>query len=526
MAVPRSHTWVAGEILLASDLNSEFNNIVTNGTAVAFPATAAVSMAGFALNFDVANTMALTAGPKGLNLSSTTAINDVFTTVASATTPDIWTAVGGVVNYTGTVTATGFVAAPQAGARRTLVCAGAAPFTAGANVIIDGYASGTTYTAAAGDKVHLIAVTTTQFRLSPVLAATVQALSDGATINWDASLGPTATVTTAGNRTFAAPTNLRNGGVYTLTLTQDATGGRTHTFNAVFKTSNGTPFPQPQSALGLSTVYQFTSDGTNLFLQMGGYLTGDLRDYAGTVVPAGFLQCDGTTVSRTTQAALFAIISTTWGAGDGSTTFNLPDFRGRVAIGSGTGTLSEAVAFGSVSTAGDTFTVTSNNTKWITGQPVQLTTTSGLPAPLATVTTYYVIRASATTIQLATTLANAQNSTQIDITTQGAGTHTLTGTLTARTVGEVGGEEGHAMSLTELLAHSHGVTDPGHTHTSRIRNAPAGASTTAVEANADPGDSTVTSTSNTTGITINSAGGNAAMNVMQSFAVALKLIKT
>jgi len=118
-------------------------------------------------HIDAAQTMALTASTKGLNLSSTTAINDVFSTVASATTPDIWTGIGNVVNYTGTATATGFVAAPQAGARRTLVCVANAPFTAGANVLIDGYASGSTYTAVAGDKVHVIAVTTTQFRLEP-----------------------------------------------------------------------------------------------------------------------------------------------------------------------------------------------------------------------------------------------------------------------------------------------------------------------------------------------------------------------
>lgn len=175
MAVPRSHTWIAGEVLLASDLNSEFNSILTNGTSVAFPATAAVSMGGFAFNFDAANTMALVASTKGLNLSSTTAINDVFTTVASATTPDIWTAVGGVVNYTGTVTATGFAAAPQAGARRTLVCAGAAPFTAGANVIIAGLASGSTYTAAANDQILIAAISTTQFLLVPIGSGSVSA---------------------------------------------------------------------------------------------------------------------------------------------------------------------------------------------------------------------------------------------------------------------------------------------------------------------------------------------------------------
>ena len=59
--------------------------------------------------------------------------------------------------------------------------------------------------------------------------------------------------------------------------------------------------------------------------------------YSGTAAPAGWLLCDGTAYSRTTYAALFAIIGTGYGAGNGSTTFNVPDFRGRMPVGSGTG---------------------------------------------------------------------------------------------------------------------------------------------------------------------------------------------
>lgn len=59
--------------------------------------------------------------------------------------------------------------------------------------------------------------------------------------------------------------------------------------------------------------------------------------FAGSVIPGGWLSCDGTAVSRTTYARLFAVISTTYGVGDGLTTFNVPDKRGRASIGSGTG---------------------------------------------------------------------------------------------------------------------------------------------------------------------------------------------
>ena len=55
--------------------------------------------------------------------------------------------------------------------------------------------------------------------------------------------------------------------------------------------------------------------------------------YAGSSALDGFLECDGRAVSRTTWASLFAKIGTTYGAGDGSTTFNLPDYSNRVPIG-------------------------------------------------------------------------------------------------------------------------------------------------------------------------------------------------
>lgn len=61
---------------------------------------------------------------------------------------------------------------------------------------------------------------------------------------------------------------------------------------------------------------------------------GSVVDYCGTAAPSGYLFCYGQAVSRTvTYAALFSAIGTTFGTGDGSTTFNLPDFRGRIAAG-------------------------------------------------------------------------------------------------------------------------------------------------------------------------------------------------
>lgn len=60
---------------------------------------------------------------------------------------------------------------------------------------------------------------------------------------------------------------------------------------------------------------------------------GTILDFAGDAAPTGFLLCDGSAVSRTTYNALFAVVGTAFGAGDGSTTFNLPDLRDRASVG-------------------------------------------------------------------------------------------------------------------------------------------------------------------------------------------------
>lgn len=61
--------------------------------------------------------------------------------------------------------------------------------------------------------------------------------------------------------------------------------------------------------------------------------SGSLMPYAGSSAPIGYLLCDGAAISRTTYSALFALVGTTYGSGDGSLTFNIPDLRGRVIAG-------------------------------------------------------------------------------------------------------------------------------------------------------------------------------------------------
>ena len=64
-------------------------------------------------------------------------------------------------------------------------------------------------------------------------------------------------------------------------------------------------------------------------------LVGEIKPYAGSNEPAGWLKCDGRAISRTDYSALFNVIGTTYGTGDGSTTFNLPDLRDRFPVGAG-----------------------------------------------------------------------------------------------------------------------------------------------------------------------------------------------
>ena len=64
-----------------------------------------------------------------------------------------------------------------------------------------------------------------------------------------------------------------------------------------------------------------------------GLFPGLIQMSASPILPSGWLFCDGSEVSRTLYSSLYAAIGTTWGAGDGSTTFNLPDLRGRTAVG-------------------------------------------------------------------------------------------------------------------------------------------------------------------------------------------------
>lgn len=170
---------------------------------------------------------------------------------------------------------------------------------------------------------------------------------------------------------------------------------------------------------------------------------GTIIAFGNSIAPSGYLDCNGQNVSRTTYAALFAAIAITWGAGDGSTTFALPDLRRRTIIGQG------------------------------------------------------------------------------GVQVSGPGS----------AVGQVGGAETHTLTTTEMPSHTHGVTDPGHTHalnqsvTGATDGFSLGGSGTNISGSMNTGVFTLSAASATTGISIGAAGSGAAHNNMQPCAVVGYFIK-
>jgi microcystin-dependent protein len=138
-----------------------------------------------------------------------------------------------------------------------------------------------------------------------------------------------------------------SGGTSYTTISADATDSifaATSSRNLTFKTDAATRLTVNSTA-ATSTVPVVLPAAPTTTLQAAtkGYVdnltgapAGVIMAFAGTVAPTGFLACEGQAVSRTTYATLFTAIGTTWGSGDGSTTFNLPDLRGMFVRGTGT----------------------------------------------------------------------------------------------------------------------------------------------------------------------------------------------
>jgi len=160
--------------------------------------------------------------------------------------------------------------------------------------------------------------------------------------------------------------------------------------------------------------------------------------FANTTAPTGWLQCDGSAVSRSTYSSLYAAIGTIYGAGDGTSTFNLPDTRGQFVRSWATATSTVATFSGSISTT--TLTVSSTPTGLI--QIGDVLSGSGVTA-------------------------NTKIVVQLSGTTGGVGTYTVdtSQTVSATTITASVPDAGRAIGSGQIEAfksHNHGLNNAGN----------------------------------------------------------------
>lgn len=149
------------------------------------------------------------------------------------------------------------------------------------------------------------------------------------------------------------------------------------------------------------------------------------------------------------------------------TGFRVPNLAARFPMGYAN--TAPTKVFGFSSRSGNVITATGiddhANNELQTGQAVTYNTTGTVITGLTNATQYFIVRVTATTFSLATSLANAIAGTVITLTGDGTGVHTFTATFTARPMAQQGGEESHGLTISEMPSHVHGdvVTASGNT---------------------------------------------------------------
>lgn len=275
----------------------------------------------------------------------------------------------------------------------------------------------------------------------------------------------------------------------------------------------------------LSDLLNTTGSVSDSYLRVG-WGVGEVKTFAYDFAPyddgiVKIVEADGGSYVRSTYPDAFSKLGVLWGAADG-THFNVPNSRERAWMGSGAATYALSFAPADVNTGSDQITVPSNEGLYI-GSPVIFTSTGTPPAPLVNATPYWYFKASATQGYLCTSLANAQNGSPINLTTQGTGTHTLTYSLSTRGIGAYLGEEKHAMSLSELIGHFH--TTVAHAHNVSITNWSAGGPNGGFVGPGSGGSGTEVFGTDSQSPNTTSTGSNVAMNVQSPALIGKFMIK-
>lgn len=228
--------------------------------------------------------------------------------------------------------------------------------------------------------------------------------------------------------------------------------------------------------------------------EVGGMPSGATLPYAGPTAPTGWLLCDGSAVSRTTYPTLFAAIGTTWGAGDGSTTFNVPDMRGRVPAGRDD--------MGGTAASRLNVTLTGTRASTSTGVITGLSSTLGLAVGMA---------AFGTGIGTGAVISSIDSGTQVTLSVNSSSTGSGSirfGVVDGATLGAAGGSHVHALVIAQMPAHTHSIT------ALTSRNTSSG------------GSETIANTSTNTSMATASTGGGQAHPNVQPTAVMNYIVKT
>ena len=148
------------------------------------------------------------------------------------------------------------------------------------------------------------------------------------------------------------------------------------------------------------TTYEtakYSFDGANI-TGLAGLNTGLIIPWSTTTAPSGFLECDGTAVSRSTYATLFAVVGTTYGVGNGTTTFNLPDLTDKTVVSRSTANSKSLAQSGGANTVTPTGNIagSTGSTTLTTQQIASHTHTTIGPTNMTFVTSSCYMSAGAT----------------------------------------------------------------------------------------------------------------------------------
>lgn len=266
----------AVDTLTITDTGANGANIKLTGDGVTTPSKTLRVIAGA---FEIVNN-AYTADifkvtdAGAVTISSTLSIHGVTSAGATGTgnmvfsaSPTLSGTVGGALTFSGALTLS--AALTYGGVTLSNAVTGTGNMVLSASPTLTGTltaATGTFSGQVQSNSINVVTLSETQTLTGKTHtnpANTDQTLTDGATVDWNMNSGGIATVTLGGNRTMAAPTNLKKG-TYILYVIQDATGSRTITWNAVFKWSGGVA-PTLSTTASDKDVLTFVCDGTNLY---------------------------------------------------------------------------------------------------------------------------------------------------------------------------------------------------------------------------------------------------------------------